>query len=332
MYRIGVDIGGTFTDFALFDARGAKMSVHKRLTTPHDPSEAVTEGIDALLKRESVAIADVSDVVHGTTLVTNAVIERRGAVTGMLATAGFSDILDMGFERRYDLFDLRVKYPPPLVPRRLRLEVAERVRFDGSVETAARRGRRAGRRASASRSSVSPRSPSASCMPTPTRRTRRAPPRSCARPRRTYSCPPRPTCSPTCASSSAGRRPPSTPSRSRCSTATSSGWRRAWPSQGFRGRLYIMSSSGGTLTADTARRFPVRALEVGPGRRRADERLSRPQPRSAEPALLRHGRHHGQGRAGARRQRPSSATAWKWRACTSSGRAAASPSASRPST
>ena len=135
MYRVGVDIGGTFTDFALFDARGAKMSVHKRLTTPHDPSEAVTEGIDALLQRDGVAIGDVSDVVHGTTLVTNAVIERNGAVTGMLATAGFSDILDMGFERRYDLFDLRIKYPPPLVPRRLRIEVAERVRFDGSIET-----------------------------------------------------------------------------------------------------------------------------------------------------------------------------------------------------
>jgi len=64
VYRIGVDIGGTFTDFALFDARGAKMSVHKRLTTPHDPSEAVTEGIDALLKREGVAIADISDAIR----------------------------------------------------------------------------------------------------------------------------------------------------------------------------------------------------------------------------------------------------------------------------
>src|SRR6185436_11571080 len=136
MYRIGVDIGGTFTDFALFDARGAKMSVHKLLTTPHDPSEAVTAGIEALLKRDGIAIEDVSDVVHGTTLVTNAVIERKGAVTGMLATAGFSDILDMGFERRYDLFDLRVTYATPLVPRRLRLEVPERVRFDGSVELA----------------------------------------------------------------------------------------------------------------------------------------------------------------------------------------------------
>src|SRR6185295_6163894 len=114
---------------------------------------------------DKVAIADVNDVVHGTTLVTNAVIERRGAVTGMLATAGFSDILDMGFERRYDLFDLRVKYPAPLVPRR--------PPRDGS------------------RNWASGPSPSASCMPTPTPRTRRARPRSCARPPRTCSCPPR---------------------------------------------------------------------------------------------------------------------------------------------
>ena len=191
----------------------------------------MTEGIAALLKREGVAIADVSDVVHGTTLVTNAVIERKGAVTGMLATAGFSDILDMGFERRYDLFDLRINYPPPLVPRRLRLEVAERVRFDGSIETAAGRGRGEGRRASASGSWTWPRSPSASCTPTPTRRTRCAPPRSCARPRPICSSPPRPTCFPTCASSSAGRPPPSTPSPSRCSTATSKPLEKALAAQ-----------------------------------------------------------------------------------------------------
>ena len=134
MYRIGVDIGGTFTDFALFDARGAKMAIHKRLTTPGDPSEAVLAGIETLISDNGIGIADVEDVVHGTTLVTNAVIERRGAVTGMLVTAGFGDIMDMGFERRYDLFDLRIKYPPPLVPRRLRIEVPERVRHDGSVE------------------------------------------------------------------------------------------------------------------------------------------------------------------------------------------------------
>src|SRR5262249_1119186 len=103
-------------------------------TTPHDPSEAVTEGVKALLTREKVRIGDVSDIVHGTTLVTNAVIERRGAVTGMLATAGFSDILDTGFERRYDLSHLRIPYPRRLGPGRLGTEVDGGVRFDGSIE------------------------------------------------------------------------------------------------------------------------------------------------------------------------------------------------------
>ena len=126
-YRIGVDIGGTFTDFALFDEEGAEMVIHKRLTTPADPSEAVLAGMPALLAQASVAIEAVEAISHGTTLVTNAVIERKGALTGMLVTEGFRDILDMGLEQRYDLFDLRLRFPEPLVPRALRREVAERV-------------------------------------------------------------------------------------------------------------------------------------------------------------------------------------------------------------
>ena len=134
-FRLGIDIGGTFTDFALFDERGSKISVAKRLTTPTDPSIAVIEGTAALLQREAVPMAEVESIAHGTTLVTNAVIERRGARTGMLVTAGFRDILDMGFEQRYDLFDLRLTWPDPLVPRRLRREVPERVGHDGQVVT-----------------------------------------------------------------------------------------------------------------------------------------------------------------------------------------------------
>src|SRR5690606_18314322 len=134
MHRIGVDIGGTFTDFALFDAEGARMAIHKQLTTPSDPSAAVLDGVDALLARNGVGIGQVHDIVHGTTLVTNAVIERRGAVTGMLTTAGFRDILDMGYESRYDLYDLRLKFPPPIVPRSLRAVIDERIRADGKVE------------------------------------------------------------------------------------------------------------------------------------------------------------------------------------------------------
>ncbi len=131
-YRLGVDIGGTFTDFALFDEAKGEMFIHKQLTTPDDPSRAVLEGCADLLARKEVAFADVETIAHGTTLVTNAVIERRGAVTGMLVTEGFRDVPDT----RYDLFDLRLAYPEPLVPRQLRREVAERVKFDGSVETA----------------------------------------------------------------------------------------------------------------------------------------------------------------------------------------------------
>ena len=209
---------------------GGRIAIHKRLTTPHDPSQAVIEGIAALAaRRRRRDRATSAEIVHGTTLVTNAVIERRGAVTGMLATAGFSDILDMGFERRYDLFDLRIKYPPPLVPRRLRLEVAERVRFDGSVERPLDEAGGAARPPSGSANWMSRRSPCASCIPTPIRRTSARAAEilreARARPVRVR---PRPTSSRTCASSSAGRRRRSTPSPSRCSTATSSGWRAGW--------------------------------------------------------------------------------------------------------
>ena len=133
-YRVGVDIGGTFTDFALFAEDGGILGIHKQLTTPTDPSLAVIEGIRVLLEHAGVAFADVQAVVHGTTLVTNAIIERRGAATGMLVTKGFRDILDMRLERRYDLYDLTPGFPDPLVPRALRREVDERILFDGSAE------------------------------------------------------------------------------------------------------------------------------------------------------------------------------------------------------
>jgi len=135
-YRLGVDIGGTFTDFALFDTRSGSMAVHKQLTTPEDPSIAVIAGTRTLLERHAIDVQNLSAVIHGTTLINNAVIERKGALTGMLTTKGFRDVLDIGMERRYDLFDLRLKFPIPLVPRRLRVEVDERVLYDGKVAQA----------------------------------------------------------------------------------------------------------------------------------------------------------------------------------------------------
>ena len=133
-FRLGVDIGGTFTDFALFDPVSGSLYIHKCLTTSDDPSRAVIDGAQALLERESVDIADLRDVVHGTTLVTNALIERKGACTGMLITEGFRDIPDMREEKRYDVFDLRITFPDPIVRRARRREVRERMRFDGTVE------------------------------------------------------------------------------------------------------------------------------------------------------------------------------------------------------
>ena len=132
--RLGIDVGGTFTDFALVDDATGATHTHKQLTTPADPSLCVLAGIDFLLQRERTAITDVGNIVHGTTLVTNSVIERKGARTGMLTTAGFTDVLDVGMESRYDLFDLRVGYAPPVIPRSRRIGVAERIRHDGSVE------------------------------------------------------------------------------------------------------------------------------------------------------------------------------------------------------
>jgi N-methylhydantoinase A/oxoprolinase/acetone carboxylase beta subunit len=133
VHRIAVDIGGTFTDCVLVDEATGAVTLHKLLTTPDDPSDAVLAGVAALLEAGRVDIADVSTLVHGTTLVTNALIERKGSRTGMLVTAGMRDILDIGRERRYDLFDLRLAYPQPVVPRSLRREIAERIGFDGAV-------------------------------------------------------------------------------------------------------------------------------------------------------------------------------------------------------
>ena len=133
-YQIGVDIGGTFTDFALFSQDGGIVAIHKQLTTPQDPSLAVIEGMGTLLANSGVSFAELQAVVHGTTLVTNAVIERRGSPTGMLVTKGFRDIPEMKLERRYDLYDLTPGFPEPLVPRVRRREVDERILFDGSAE------------------------------------------------------------------------------------------------------------------------------------------------------------------------------------------------------
>jgi N-methylhydantoinase A len=151
-FRIGVDIGGTFTDLVMLDTRDGRLFNGKVLTTPHDPERAVLEGVRGLLERHGVRGEQVRHVIHGTTLVANALIERRGVATGFLTTQGFRDVQEIGTELRHDTYDLFMRRPEPLVPRRLRLEVPERIGPDGRIvapldEAAARAAIRALREA-----------------------------------------------------------------------------------------------------------------------------------------------------------------------------------------
>jgi N-methylhydantoinase A len=131
-FALGIDVGGTFTDFVAVD-ENRRVSVFKSLTTPVDPSVGVIDGIVRFAGQRDVAVAGTTRIIHGTTLVANSLIERRGARTAFVTTAGFGDILEIGREARYDLYDLNLERPEPLVPRPLRLEIDERVLADGTV-------------------------------------------------------------------------------------------------------------------------------------------------------------------------------------------------------
>src|SRR6476619_2428229 len=131
MYRVGIDIGGTFTDMLWVGEDGVAV-VGKTLTTPGDPSLAVENALRPVLQASRVQ-NERGTLIHGTTLVTNALIERKGAPTALLTTAGFRDAVEIGREHRYELYDLNLDLPKPLVPRHLRFDVPERMAADGSV-------------------------------------------------------------------------------------------------------------------------------------------------------------------------------------------------------
>ena len=131
-YRVGADIGGTFTDLLVVDSSTGEFEIGKVLTTPEDPSLAVETGLVDTLQRADIQPAQVQHLIHGTTLVTNAMIERKGAQTALLTTAGFRDSIEIGRETRYDLYDLMLEQPQPLVPRYLRFGVPQRTMADGS--------------------------------------------------------------------------------------------------------------------------------------------------------------------------------------------------------
>ena len=129
--RLAVDIGGTFTDVVLENAGGRRTA--KVLTTPTAPEQGVLTGVRAILAEAGLRAADVAIVIHGTTLATNAIIERKGARTALITTEGFRDVLALGNESRYDQYDLNIVLPEPLVPRALRLTVPERLDNEGHV-------------------------------------------------------------------------------------------------------------------------------------------------------------------------------------------------------
>lgn len=131
--RIGFDIGGTFTDFVLLEPETGRLHVHKALTTSSDPAAGSISGLVELVAKAGLSFGDVETIVHGTTIVTNAVIERRGAPTALLTTKGFRDVIEMATEQRYDAHDLFIKFPEPLVGRSLRFEIDERISADGNV-------------------------------------------------------------------------------------------------------------------------------------------------------------------------------------------------------
>ena len=133
--RIGIDIGGTFTDFAVLDPETGSFAIGKVLSTPADPAEAVFEGLRGLMAAGGREMSAVSEVVHATTIATNTVIQRKGPPTALITTRGFRDVILIGRQKRWELYDNAAGRPAPLVPRHHVFEVPERMRWDGSVET-----------------------------------------------------------------------------------------------------------------------------------------------------------------------------------------------------
>ena len=135
MIRIGIDTGGTFTDLVAYTPDGGGLAFHKVVSTPDDPARGIIRGIREVVDRIGAGAGEIELLVHGTTVATNAVLQRAGARVALITTAGFRDVLQIQRQDRPRLYDLRGRRAPPLVPRALRFELRERVRFDGSVQT-----------------------------------------------------------------------------------------------------------------------------------------------------------------------------------------------------
>lgn len=133
---IGVDVGGTFTDFSIFDSETRRLFNYKQSSTPLDPSQAIVSGILHILAEQDIDPRDVVYLAHGTTVATNALIEKKGARLGLITTRGFKDLMEIGTQKRPSLYDLLKDKPESLVAADLKCEIDERILFDGSVRTA----------------------------------------------------------------------------------------------------------------------------------------------------------------------------------------------------
>ncbi len=261
-YRIGFDVGGTFTDFALQSPTG-ELITGKRLTTYPDPSAACLEGLDELIGAAGIGWADVGQLVHGTTLGSNVVIERKGRGVGLLTTRGFRDVLVIGREKRYQVYDLQIDKPRPLVPRRLIGEVTERILADGSVRTPLDEAdARRAIRALAARGVTT----LAVCLlhayvnPEHERRVAALAAEEAPHVTVTLSHEVSPTFR-------EYERTSTTVVNAYVMTALREylhGLQRALAERGCRGRFFVMQSSGGIATAEAMERHPVRMIESGP--------------------------------------------------------------------
>ena len=133
MWFIGVDVGGTFTDFHAMNISDGRVFLHKTPSTPNDPSLAIMTGLDALLEKSGIDVGEIVRLAHGTTVATNALIQRRGARVAVITTEGFKDLLEIGRQIRPKMYDLKADNPLPLSERHMRFEIAERVGSKGEV-------------------------------------------------------------------------------------------------------------------------------------------------------------------------------------------------------
>ena len=261
-YRVGFDVGGTFTDFVL-QAPSGELTTGKRLTTYPDPSAACLAGLDELIGGAGVDWAALSQAVHGTTLGSNVVIERKAAGVGLLTTRGFRDVLIIGREKRYQVYDLQIEKPTPLIRRRVIGEVTERVLADGSVRTPLDEAdARRAIRALAARGVTT----LAICLlhaylnPVHERRLAELAAEEAPDLTVTLSHEVSPTFR-------EYERTSTTVVNAYVMTAIREylrGLQAALGTRGYRGRLFVMQSSGGVATAEAMERYPVRMIESGP--------------------------------------------------------------------